>query len=101
MKIDRKGLSGVPVNTAGSKQVGANKASAGKTSSASGSGADMVSLTASASQLQALEDRISSLPVVDESLVSDVQFALATGTHKTDPAITADNIIETEKEFSD
>jgi negative regulator of flagellin synthesis FlgM len=66
----------------------------------SGSGKDTVSLTSSAMQLQALEDRIAELPVVDVQKVSDVQRALATGTMQLSEADAANNLLEIEKSFS-
>lgn len=69
------------------------------TSTSSG-GDDTVSLTSSAMQLQALEDRIAELPVVDVQRVSDVQRALATGTLDVNEENAANNLLEIEKSFS-
>lgn len=66
----------------------------------SSSGNDTVSLTSSAMQLRALEDRIAELPVVDVQRVSDVQRALATGTMELSEADAANNLLEMEKSFS-
>ncbi len=63
-------------------------------------GNDRVSLTSSAMQLRALEERIAELPVVDVQKVSDVQRALATGTLEINEADAADNLLEIEKSFS-
>lgn len=58
--------------------------------------ADKVSLTSSASQLQALESQISSLPVVDAERVEAVQRAVATGNHVIDPPTIAENLLTQE-----
>ncbi len=61
---------------------------------------DRVSLTASATQLAALEEQISSLPVVDANRVAETRHALATGTHRIDPESTADRLLAVERAFA-
>lgn len=43
-----------------------------------------------------MEDKISSLPVVDAQRVTETRHALATGSHEIDPASTADNLLTVE-----
>jgi len=64
-------------------------------------GQDRVSLTSSATQLQELENKIASLPVVDTQRVSNVQRAMATGTLQLNEANAADNLLAMEKSFSE
>jgi len=66
----------------------------------SSGGGDKVSLTSSAMQLQALEERIAELPVVDVQRVSDVQRALATGTLDVNEENAANNLLQIEKSYS-
>jgi len=66
----------------------------------SSGGGDKVSLTSSAMQLQALEERIADLPVVDVQKVSDVQRALATGTLDVNEENAANNLLQIEKSYS-
>ncbi len=54
---------------------------------------DTVSLTNTASQLQALENRISQMSVVDAQLVEEVQLKLATGSFRIDPESSANKLL--------
>lgn len=65
-------------------------------SAVSGSTSDRVSLTDQASQLQALEAQIASLPVVDTQRVHAVQHSIATGSMQIDPASVADKLLKFE-----
>ncbi len=103
MTIEISGVPGKPIQDSGEKSsVTATNAKGGNPAPAakSGSGNDTVSLTSSAMQLRALEDRIAELPVVDVQRVSDVQRALATGTMELREADAANNLLEMEKSFS-
>lgn len=71
-------------------------ATVGKTSG----GSDRVSLTSSATQMQALEEQISSFPVVDTQRVEATQQALATGSHEVNPETTAEGMLEVERSFA-
>ncbi len=104
MTIEISGVPGKPIQDSGdSSNVTATstngKQNAPATTPSSG-GSDRVSLTDSAMQLRALEDRIAELPVVDVQRVSDVQRALATGTLELSEADAANNLLEMEKSFS-
>jgi negative regulator of flagellin synthesis FlgM len=104
MTIEIGGVPGKHVQDSGDKSSvsatttkgGNQKAPAAKP----GAGNDTVSLTSSAMQLRALEDRIADLPVVDVQKVSDVQRAMATGTLELNEADAAENLLEMEKSFS-
>ncbi len=74
--------------------------SSARTPTKSTTGDDTVSLTSSATQLQALSAQVSELPVVDAQLVSDVQVSLAAGTFQVAPVEVADNLIAQEKELA-
>jgi negative regulator of flagellin synthesis FlgM len=105
MTIEISGVPGKSIqDTADRSSVNATNASGGNKKApaapTSRSGDDTVSLTSSAMQLQALEDRIAELPVVDVQRVSDVQRALATGTLDINEANAANNLLEIEKGFS-
>ena len=102
MSIDIKGLTNGPINNQGSsKPTGEVNSDAHPRSTSTGSaGSDTVSLTASATQLSALEDQISSLPIADANRVAETRHALATGTHQVDPDSTADGLLATERAFA-
>jgi negative regulator of flagellin synthesis FlgM len=104
MTIEISGVPGKPIQDSGdSSNVTATNTSGKQKAPAttsSSSGNDRVSLTDSAMQLRALEDRIAELPVVDVQRVSDVQRALATGTLELSEADAANNLLEIEKSFS-
>lgn len=57
---------------------------------------DQFRLSSKASQLQALEAQIASLPVVDTQRVRDVQRTLATGAMQVEPARVADKVLSFE-----
>ncbi len=105
MTIEISGVPGKPIQDTGdSSNVNATSSTNSNnrqapTSSPSNGGSDRVSLTDSAMQLRALEDRIADLPVVDVQRVSDVQRALATGTLELSEADAANNLVEMEKSF--
>jgi len=102
MSIDIKGLTNGPINNqGGSKPTGAvNSDARSQSTSVESAGSDKVSLTASATQLSALEDQINSLPVTDANRVAETRHALATGTHQVDPDSTADGLLATERAFA-
>jgi negative regulator of flagellin synthesis FlgM len=54
---------------------------------------DQLRLSDKASQLQALEAQIASLPVVDTQRVRDVQRTIATGSLQVEPARVADKVL--------
>jgi len=83
---------GKTASEARSRQGGAQGASVASRSTVT----DQVSLTAQASQLQALENQISALPVIDTQRVTEVQQALATGSFQVDPARVADKMLSFE-----
>ena len=103
MTIDISGIPGRSIQDAGNSSNltatnNSNQNAAATTSANNGN--DRVSLTSSAMQLRALEERIAELPVVDVQKVSDVQRALATGTLEINEADAADNLLEIERSFS-
>ena len=104
MTIEISGVPGKQIQDSGDKSsVSATTTKGGNQpapAAKGGSGKDTVSLTSSAMQLRALEDRIAELPVVDVQKVSDVQRALATGTMELSEADAANNLLEMEKSFS-
>ena len=73
-------------SSAGNKATTAAGAKSGPGSS------DRLQLSDQASQLQALEAKVSSLPVVDTQRVQDVQRTLATGSFQIEPAKVADKM---------
>ncbi len=64
-------------------------------------GADRVSLTGEARQLQALEARIASEPVVDRQRVEAVRTAVENGTFTVNPERIADKMISLEQALTD
>ena len=103
MASEINSISGSSIQTTGdSSQIADRTSQPGTTTtdnSASTSG-DRVSLTSSATQLQALEDQISSLPVVDTQRVEATQHALATGSHEVNPETPAEGMLEVERSFA-
>jgi len=89
-------------NQGNSKPAGATTGDTRSNSTASkpSVGSDRVSLTSSATQLNALEDKINSLPVVDINRVAETRHALATGAHQVNPDSTADSLLATERAFA-
>lgn len=65
----------------------------------SGGSGDKLSLTSEATQLQALEDQIAELPVVDTQRVQEVQRSIATGSFQVDPASVAEKMLQFEAAF--
>jgi len=65
------------------------------------SATDSVNLTGEARQLQALEARIASEPVVDSQRVEAVRTAVDNGTFTIDPARIADKMISLEQALTD
>ena len=102
MSIDIKGLNNGPINNQGSSKPASavNSNAHSQSASTNSAGSDRVSLTASAAQLGALEDQISSLPIVDTNRVAETRHALATGAHQVDPNSTADGLLATERAFA-
>ncbi len=102
MNIDIKGLTNGPINSQGSNKPTGSTNSNGRAqgTSAQSAGSDKVSFTASATQLGALEEQISSLPIADSNRVAETRHALATGTHQIDPNGTADGLLATERAFA-
>jgi len=102
MPIDIKGLTNRPINNQGSsKPAGTVDSNAHpRSTSTESAGSDTVSLTASATQLSALADKISSLPIADTDRVAETRHALASGAHQIDPDSTASGLLATERAFA-
>lgn len=77
-----------------------NQTNSSTTADNTSGGGDRVSLTSSATQLKALEEQVSSYPVVDTQRVEATQQALATGSHEINPESTAEGILEVERSFA-
>ncbi len=103
MSVEISGLSGRQIQNAGdNRQVGATDGpQTGKGPAApAGDSGDRVSLTSSATRLQDLAAQVASMPVVDATLVNEVQRSLATGSFQFEPAQAADNLLTQEKELA-
>jgi len=105
MTIDIKGLPGGSINNTGSSNQtetvsNSSSSNSSRTNSSLTGGADKVSLTTSATQLRTLEEKISSLPVVNSQRVATTQHALATGSHVINPGSTAENLLNSERAFA-
>lgn len=74
-----------------------NTAQAGNTAPAS---SDTVSITNTASQLQALEKQLASLPVVDVQRVDSIKREISNGTFEINPPRIADKMIQIESAIS-
>ena len=75
-----------------------NTAQAGHTAPSS---SDTVSITNTASQLQALEKQLASLPVVDVQRVDAIKREISNGTFEIDPPRIADKMIQMESLIGD
>ena len=91
-----------PLISAGAK--GAKAASADKSGGAAraaepaeSSGADHVTLTQSALNLQKVAAAVANAPVVDSKKVESIKLAIDSGTYKVDAGRTADKILQFEK----
>jgi negative regulator of flagellin synthesis FlgM len=101
MGIEISGNNGRPAQEAldASKTTSSNTGNRGTTGASTKPGpgdSDRVQLSNQASQLQALEAKVSSLPVVDTQRVQDVQRTLATGSFQIEPARVADKMLRFE-----
>lgn len=61
---------------------------------------DSISLTSDATQLQALENHINSLPVVDAGIVDAVQLQISTGSYDVNEKSTANKLLTSEEQLS-
>ncbi|HIP53508.1 MAG TPA: flagellar biosynthesis anti-sigma factor FlgM [Chromatiales bacterium] len=95
---------GIVQNSGENKQITTpqeNRTSSGTGNAVSGSAQrDSVSLSASATRLQALEAQIAKLPVVDQSRVDNVRHDIAAGTFAIDPMTTADKLLDMERSLA-
>ena len=67
---------------------------------ASTTSTDTVSLTGAATQLQALQQTLSDVPVVDSSRVEAIRTAIADGSYTVDASEVAQNMLSIEKQLS-
>lgn len=92
----KKTKSDSKVSQAGGKTAGASQSSKGSSSNQ----LDSVNLTVNANQLQELEARIESMPVVDAGIVDSVQQQLNTGSFEVNDKSTADKLLTSEKQLA-
>ena len=88
---------GTPVEKSGQ---GNTNASSGE-SATTNAGADRVSLTGEARQLQQLENQLASQPVVDSQRVEAVRNAVENGSFTVNPERIADKLISLEQALTD
>jgi flagellar biosynthesis anti-sigma factor FlgM len=102
MSVKINDLPGRHIQNSGSSSQVASSGKGGKPAQAGPAfaGRDQFSLTSSATQLKALEEQISALPIVDTQRVLGVQRAVATGSFKFEPTVAADNMLNQEKGFA-
>ena len=87
-------------STAKSGKTGSSTSASSSAKSGSAAQTDSVNITASATQLQELENRINSMPVVDAAIVDSVQQQLSTGSFEVNEKSTADKLLTTEKNLA-
>jgi len=78
----------------------ANRNNTAQAGSAAPAISDTINITGTASQLQALEKQLSSLPVVDVQRVDSVKREISNGTFEIDPPRIADKMIQIESAIS-
>lgn len=103
MSIEINGPHGRPpaeVADSRTASAGRKQASASPSPTTSSGSTDKLSLTNEAAQLQALEEEIAQLPVVDTQRVQEVQRSLAAGSFQIDPARVADKLLRFESGLS-
>ncbi|MDH3325579.1 MAG: flagellar biosynthesis anti-sigma factor FlgM [Gammaproteobacteria bacterium] len=85
-----------------SKNVGheVNRNNTAQSGNAAPAASDTVSITGTASQLQALEKQLASLPVVDVQRVDSVKREISNGTFEINPPRIADKMIQIESAIS-
>ena len=88
---------GAPVENQGKENTNSSSAESGNTSSSS----DRVSLTGEARQLQELETRLASAPVVDSQRVEAVRSAVENGTFTINPERIAEKLMSLEEALTD
>jgi negative regulator of flagellin synthesis FlgM len=98
MSIEINGPQGRPSAEVADKRAPAASKDQETAQPASGSNTstDTLSLTSEAAQLQALEDEIAALPVVDTQRVQEIQRSLAAGGYQIDPAQVAEKLLRFE-----
>jgi negative regulator of flagellin synthesis FlgM len=106
MGIEISGNNGRPAQEALDATKTASSGAGNQTTTTGGAkpgsgGNDRVQLSDQAAQLQALEAKVSSLPVVDAQRVQDVQRTLATGSFQVEPAKVADKMLRFESGLAD
>ena len=104
MKINNQGNSSAQIHNSGDNHKVTNRSVSQGTAPAAPKGAasghDRISLTESATRLQALTDHVKTLPVVDIPEVEAVQRTLATTGVQIRPERAADNLLDQEKAFA-
>ena len=94
-------VSTIKKSQAGNKVAKQGSQASGRSSSAESSAkGDSLNLTASATQLQELENRIASMPVVDVNAVDAVQQQLSTGSFEVNEKSTANKLLDSEKKLA-
>ncbi len=92
----KKNQSDNKVSQAGGKAAKAGQSPKGNSSNQ----LDSVDLTVNANQLQELEARIESMPVVDAGIVDSVQQQLNSGSFEVNDKSTADKLLTSERELA-
>ena len=87
-------------STAKTGKTGSSSSASSSQKSGSAAQTDSVNITASATQMQELENRINSMPVVDAAIVDSVQQQLSTGSFEVNEKSTADKLLTTEKNLA-
>jgi len=88
---------GAPVEKQGKEHANSSSADSGNT----GNSSDKVSLTGEARQLQELETRLASEPVVDSQRVAAVRSAIGNGTFTVNPERIAEKLMSLEEALTD
>lgn len=101
MAVQLNGISNRPIQNSGSSSPVSKKGGAGRSAAnaAAAYGGETVSLSNTASQLQALEASIANLPIADMPLVESIQLALATGEYHINAEASAKNLLDIEKKL--
>lgn len=95
-------VSTIKKNSSESKtgKTGSKASQSGGAKGAKSGNADSVNLTVNAGQLQELETRIESMPVVDVGIVESVQNQLNAGDYEVNDKRTANKLIDAEKKLA-
>ena len=93
------GLDSRPVHVSTERKVGRSEDSASNATSAASPQVGAVHITDQARQMAALEQKIESVPVINEARVAELRRAIEEGRYEINPERIADKLLRSEREL--